>query len=294
MFLNFIMKPLVIFNNSDHSYWKGSDKLMSVSGLYKNYIPEFDSDFASKRNVIKNQFPEEYERIKDIIKSRNRKGYKWWEDPDLPNLFKDQKLLNELAEKVKEGWNEKGLASRTRGTMFHEEQELQDIEIGQVINEYTGAAFQVQNFEKQYDNQSLFDDLSQLPDGYYPELLLFNTRYGIAGQEDRVFIQTSGNKRYAWFGDWKTDESINMTPDFFTKKMHPPIDHLDHLNGIGYALKGSTYAWMLEQFGFEVAGISISNIEIDDDLQIKKKTFHKLPYLKEEVIAVLNHWKSTS
>lgn len=275
------MEPLVIFRDSDHTYWSKGKQLQSVSGLFKKYIPEFDTDFISKRNVIKEQFPDEYEKIKNKIKAIDKNL--WWENPILPSLFPDQELLEERAKIVVAKWKEKADASRARGTMFHVKQEKEDLEIGRVINEYNGTSFKVMDFDKTYENESICDNMYDLPDGYYPELLVFNLEHGLAGQEDRVFIKTIGNKRLIWCGDLKTDETIEETPTFFTKKLLKPLNHLYDMNSVVYSLKGSAYAWMLEKAGFVVGGISISSVKIDDDLEILSKTVHKLPYLKEEV-----------
>lgn len=273
--------PLVTFNDSDHSYKSKRKKLTSVSSLYGNYHEKFDEDFIAKRSAIKANFPEEYARLKKIVK---------WDNPVLVTLFEDQKTLEELAAKEKLKWFNK----REMGTAFHKKQELEDIEVGRAVNEFDGTVFITQEYKKTFDNQSICDNLYELPDGYYPELLIFNLKYGIAGQEDRVFIRTINGIRYAWLGDWKTDELVEFEPNFFSKRFYDPISHLFDTKGVQYTLKGSTYAWMLEEFGFKIAGISITNVKISDDLEIIKRITHKVPYLKREVIDVVNHWKSTS
>ena len=66
---------------------------------------------------------------------------------------------------------------------------------GWEINPYTGTKLRVHRFEKKYDNQSIVDNLIDLPDGCYPELLIWDLEYGICGQEDKVYIETKYGKK---------------------------------------------------------------------------------------------------
>ena len=130
--------------------------------------------------------------------------------------------------------------------------------------------------------ENLIEDLYMLPDGYYPELLVWNEKCGIAGQADKVFLETIGNTRYVDIDDYKTNNKIK-TESAYVKKlkgrvmMKKPLGHLMDCNHTHYNLQISTYAWVMEQFGFKVRNLAFHHYNKP----------YVLNYLKREVEMML-------
>lgn len=126
-------------------------------------------------------------------------------------------------------------------------------------------------------------ELYLLPDGYYPELIIWNDKYSICGTADKVWINTVDGIRFIDIDDWKTNKEIKM-PDRYCMEM--PLQHLSNVNYIHYTLQISIYAWMLEQVGFKVRNLYLTHQRVLDGPQ----TRYRLDYLKKEVKTMME-WK---
>ena len=70
-----------------------------------------------------------------------------------------------------------------------------------------------------------------------------------------------------------------------------PLNNLDDVNYYHYALQLSTYAWMIQKLNpeFEIEDLVLVHFDHKDNM-----TVYHLPYLKEEVVKMLNHFKKES
>ena len=113
---------------------------------------------------------------------------------------------------------------------------------------------------------------------------------GLQGEQRVVFLSI-GNKII--IADWKTNKKIE-TKSFFdnrTKtsvKMKFPLNTLDDVNYWHYTLQLSTYAWMIQKLNpeFEIEDLVLVHFDHSDNM-----TVYHLPYLKSEVVRMLNHFK---
>lgn len=135
----------------------------------------------------------------------------------------------------------------------------------------------------------------------YPELMIYNTDYMICGQSDKIIIENGKIHVY----DYKTDKSIDFkafsSQWVKPEKLLPPVQHLDVCNGNIYALKMSTYMyllWKANKGKFKPGKIILEWCPLERDEQgipilydgFPRKTKHEiieLPYLKKEVEAML-------
>lgn len=285
---------MVIFRKSDHSYRHKDVKYASVSSIFELVKPKTDWDYNAGRSFFKENYPDLYEKVKKSM------GF---DNPDLINkLRKLSKIsledLNKEIKSIRSTWSSNNEAKTSRGTNFHTKMENIDYENGWAINPFTKDKTTLINIPKEFDNQSIAENLYDLEDGYYPELLLFNHRYKMAGQSDRIFITTKGDKRFFYIDDWKTDANINLKPDFRHpkkgyEKLNYPLSHLYNTNYNTYMIKIGMYAWMLKEFGYELGGICFTSVEINDDLDILNEKRYILPYKEWEVKAVLDYYKES-
>ena len=74
-------------------------------------------------------------------------------------------------------------------------------------------------------------------------------------------------------------------------KMKFPLNNLDDVNYWHYTLQLSTYAWMIQKLNpeFEIEDLVLVHFDHNDNM-----TVYHLPYLKSEVIKMLNHFKKES
>lgn len=115
------------------------------------------------------------------------------------------------------------------------------------------------------------EDLYQLPDGIYTELLVWDNFLAIAGQADKVIIQTINNIRYVDIEDYKTNEEIKQwnyidrnNKKIINENLLFPLDHLCNCNYWLYQLQLNMYGWLLEQFGFKFRGGKIIHVKDDN------------------------------
>lgn len=269
---------MVIFTKLNHQYHYNDGVYKSVSSLFKPY-ESFDSEAESLRMALKHIDPEWYGELS------KKYGYK------SPEIFTtmlcayDREEIEDIRLLILADWKERGETAGTKGTAFHSTMEDFDIQRGGRINPYSGEWFPHADIRiPGYDNNSV-EYLTDLENGYYPELLLFNHDHKLAGQADMVFIKDGK----VWIDDWKTDKKIE-TKSFYTKRygytfLKPPLQDIHDSNFWRYALKISTYGWMLEDAGFEVMETGFTHVgggaEGGDYL-------YRTPYMRDEVLKILN------
>lgn len=152
----------------------------------------------------------------------------------------------------------------------------------------------------------------------YSEVGVFNTQYRVSGQIDLLVYKHP----YFIIIDWKTnrapmrfeagyfekDRDGNLILDKFIETGEvflPPIDYLPASTGNKYALQLSGYTYMTEMFGLKPVKdnylFHIREIEQRDDdgniVKVDNKQLyeevvdtHKIPYMKEEILAIFSHY----
>lgn len=246
----------VIFYADGHTYWWGEQQLKSVGHFMKPYFPPFRDNYWRTHSVFKEIFGKEYtDHYSTFPLNQRRTG------PPAKELFVPfiQKLkTSEFArekERFKMKWDKKRNESAFRGTKFHDEQERKEYEQGFMFNPWTGENVPLSKDNKGgpngtmfYDNESLMLDLSNLSDGSYPELLVFNLDLLVAGQADRVFIETIDGVRYVDIDDHKTNEKLPAKSG--PERCYPPFESMYACDHFKYVLQINSYAYLLSLFGF--------------------------------------------
>lgn len=271
------MKSKIVFNNLAHSYTDGSMiKYTSVSTLVGRYKKPYNSEYWSKYKA--------YEKIigKDKFKVL-KKGFRM-EDPslfDYLNNFVGAEELNSAIIDILKDWENERDKSIIKGNEYHSYKEMQAKHLGYCLNPYSGIECKTIESTKIYVKDNIefrephFESLMDLEDGFHPELILWNNKHKIAGQADKVFIETIDGIKYAEIDDYKTNKKIATSSIF--GKMLDPLSHLDDCNYNHYRLQISTYAWLLEQENYVIRNTGFTHLN-------KKYIF---PYMKEEVELML-------
>ena len=269
---------MIKFKEKDHSYTKDDKVYTSVTTLVHKFTNPFDEEYWSLYKAIEAELPSfKFQSLKRKYGFRNI-GLHLLDD----SVSKSDILETQLEIKTK--WKKENRESTILGTKYHLEKERESYELGKEFNMADLSYYPV--FEKERiegENTQLLDDLYYLEDGYYPELLLWNNEHMIAGQADKVFISTLEDMRFIDIGDYKTNKEIKTENTY--DNMISPLDHLMDCNLNHYYLQLSTYAYLLEQFGYNVRNISFDH----NKLGLGEEVRYEVPYLKKEVELMLKY-----
>ena len=276
VYLQKIYNMSIIFTDLDHSYNSGDIKYTSVSTLISKYKKPFNTEYWSLYKAYEKLLStEDFKKLKEGFKT---------EDPALfahLRFFADEELAKKYQIQILKEWEKERSKSIVKGNMYHEAKETEAIETGFLINPFDNKDYETINSviiekvgNKEYRKPN-YAKLEDLLDGFHPELLLWNNFYQLAGQADKVYIETIDGIRYVDIDDYKTNKKIKKTNYF--QKMHSPISHLDCCNYNHYRLQISTYGWLMEQAGYTIRNLSFTHINQP----------YEFDYLKDEVEGII-------
>lgn len=278
----------IAFIEETHKYFDVTNpdaKFTSVTTMIHEYTQPFNKEFWSAFKAMERLLPKDVWNV---------------EKKSLLNTKKFDKVLLELhgisendfnreQQGILDEWDNENRKSCERGTKIHADlensfyQKKKDIDISKFE---IGGKFVCEKGRTALD----------LENGIYPEYLISRVsedgKLRIAGQID--LLVKKGNK--LTIGDFKTNKKIE-TKSFFNQrtkqsiKMKFPLNNLDDTNYWHYCLQLSTYAWMLQKYNpeFEIEDLVMIHFDHNDNM-----TVYHLPYLKTEVIKMLNHFKKES
>lgn len=206
-------------------------------------------------------------------------------------------------EEVTKDWEHKRVWGTQVGTKLHDIREKEVLAKKTILykkKEHTVVP------SKYIQKKKVCYDLSNLSDmACYPELILYNHDYRLAGQTDKLFI----TKGKAFVYDYKTDKEITKRA-FQTATIPPdmlkhPVSHLEDCNFNMYSIKMSLYMWMLLKANpkLKPGGIILQHCQLERDMnnlavldkegnpKVKQEKDYEIPYLKKEVEDILKIWK---
>lgn len=270
-------------------YHKKFEEVEHFWSLYKalQYLADIDSTKIKK-----------YDLELDLSLGKNifsQKQYKYYQQKALRDCKEDyycflqcfsldeQLVLKEACEKIKKFWKQVNTDSLYKGNVLHNFKENKLLADGKY--KYDGILFPVSQ------NINATDELSNLAVGVHPELRVWNHENLIAGTIDQPIIYPH---RKFKIGDHKTNLEIKFENKY--QNMYAPIEHIEDCNYWHYALQLSIYAWMLEQFGYELLpdGLEIYHYNLEavgKDFRIIDEHTYPVPYLKKEIIDILAYEK---
>lgn len=289
----------IVFSADDHTYKHSEtgETYTSVSKVIASFKKPFNKDFWSTYKA--------FERILGKNKLRKlKKGFELESDELIMHLsqYVDQKELTDVRNEILKEWKNKNKSSITRGNMYHKNQEKRSYIEGVQENPFTKnksivhvpenieikdgkitpkIITEIDNYIDSGHKETRVAHLFELEDGYHPELLLWNDKYMIAGQADKVFLETDKTTgiRYAYLDDYKTNTKIKKDNRY--QFMNHPLNHLSDCNYNHYRIQISTYAWMLEQFGFEIRNTAFTHFN----------KMYEFEYMRNDVENMLNAFK---
>lgn len=249
------MSDKVVFFDSDHSYWVGDRQIPSVGKYMSQFFPEFNGNYWMKHKAMTDVVGEEYTKHFRSFKQPSPDEYL------LFNKFSSNVDPLEYDSRIKhydDLWGRKRAESAFKGTKFHAKMENKFFKNKLMPNPWDGQNYPVKKYKKEYDNESLCDNLYDLPDGGYPELLIFDPNKTVAGQADMVFIKTIDDIRYVSINDWKTNEK--KPPKSSPDKMNAPFEHMPASKHNRYLFQINFYAYLLSLHGFVPKNLAYEHV----------------------------------
>lgn len=305
----------ILFNEKEHRYYDADgNNYTSVTTLIGKYTNTFDGDFWSMYTALKdhNMKVKPVPELQQIFV--NGRAY------TLKSLKKDV-LFSKWQKEVEAKWDSINTEACIRGNITHNK--LEDTinaskgDIRGITNRLiTPSKKEGISLQHQLDATDLKQEFPFVYDrlsGYvqkgfsiFAEKRVFLQKYKLAGMIDVPLIF----QNYFAILDWKTNKNeLHKTAGYYRKKkvgsewiktdtwvetgecFKYPLDGLEASKFNIYALQLSTYAYVLEQWGYKLLdnGLEIIHFPLDAEPRLLK-----MPYLKQEVEIMLNHHYQTT
>lgn len=275
----------IAFSEPTHTYFDINDlskQYTSVTTLIHKFTTPFCSEFWSAYKALEKLLTKD----EWAIEKKSLLNTKKFDNAILEAHNIDIDTFNKEQQAILDTWQEENKRSCERGTKIHANLENSMYKQKKNIDL---TKFQVGGkFECIKDKTEL-----DLENGVYPEYLISwdspSGKLHVAGQIDLIAKQ--GN--CITILDWKSNKKIE-TKSFFDPKTHKsirmqfPLGTLDDCNYNHYCLQLSTYAYMVTQKHpeFIIDDLVLVHFDHNDNM-----TVYHLPYLRDEVILMLNYYE---
>lgn len=256
---------------------------------YKSLDPAENIAWTSVTSFV-GMFKQKFDPIPQAIRSSKNKKSKWY---------------NMSVEDIQTAWESEGKRATDLGTWYHNQREKDLTDL--VTMERHGIEVPV--IRPLYDGDIKMAPDQKLVDGVYPEHFVYLKSAGICGQSDRVDVIRGSVD----ITDYKTNKEIKKESyknfEGLSTKMLGPLMHLDDCNYNHYAVQLSLYMYIIlkhnprlrpgamtlqhvifEEEGKDKFGYPIAKRNDLGDPIVKDVVSYPVPYLKSEVIAMINWW----
>jgi hypothetical protein len=265
------------------------------SHTYKSQDP-LDGTIWTSVTTLLSHLKQPFDSSKIAVKSAKSTKSKWF---------------GMTPEQIQEVWKAEANRATSLGSWYHDQREA-DIISFNTIQRYGKELPVIRPMSD--DNGKKIASSQKLIDGIYPEHLVFMRSAGICGQSDLVEIVDG----HVHITDYKTNKKIETESyvdwEGFSKKMQHPVSHLDDCNYNHYNLQLSIYMYMILKHNpklkpgkliihhiiFETEdeadqwGYPIHKKTDQGDFIVKEIIPYEMPYLKEEVLAILTWYKENA
>lgn len=266
-------------------------KFLPEDHKYVSVDPSENISWMSVTSII-SKLKQPFEAEKIAEKSSKNKRSKWY------GMTKDQILSV---------WKAESERAINVGNWYHNQRE-EDL-LGLDTIERHGKTIAI--MQPLADAQGLKVAPNQrLTDGMYPEHFVYMKSLGLCGQSDLVEVVDG----VVHITDYKTNKEIRSESfkdwEGLSQKMNHPVSHLDDCNLNHYNLQLSIYMYMIlkhnpklkpgtlmiqhimfEDEGKDANGYPILKTDENGDPVIKDIVHYDLPYLKDEVLAVVKWYQ---
>lgn len=254
---------------------------------YQSLDPNEALDWMSVTSFV-SLFKQKFDAVEQAIKSSKNKKSKWY------GLTVDE---------IKSAWESEGKRATDLGTWYHDQRE-KDL-TSHITLQRNNVDIPI--IKPIYDGEAKIAPDQKLVEGIYPEHFVYLKSAGICGQSDRVDVV----KDVVDITDYKTNKEIKLKSyvnfEGLSQKMLGPCVHLDDCNFNHYALQLSTYLYIILKHNprYKAGKLSLQHVIFEEDGQdkygypvakkddtgnpiVKDIVVYEVPYLKNEVISMIN------
>jgi len=264
----------VTFSEDEHKYTShDGGTYISVTSLIKKYTPPFDADYWSAYKALKAVLS----RHKEWESYKKKAG--GWENVvifarSVDKEFKYRPEVVEEKKKILQDWESTKEVALSKGTEYHKMKEKHVKE--KIV--YSPEMTEV----KVLSGVDLLGAQDFNDNGLYPELILYNDDWKVAGQAD--WVMKMGKTVH--IKDYKTSKEITKQA-FQDQTLLAPLSHIPNANFYTYSLQLSLYALMLEESGYKIGNLAIEHVD--------KETFetiemHPVEYLKKDAVKLIKDY----
>lgn len=256
---------------------------------YKSIEPD-GIDWLSATSVV-GYFKGDFDPATQAIKSSKNKNSKWF---------------GMSPSDIRQAWENEAKRATDLGTWYHNQRENDLCGLDNIG--YKGQILPI--FKPREEEGVKYAPSQRLVKGCYPELLVYLKSMGVCGQSDKVDVYNN----IVDISDYKTNKEIKKASyvnwEGISSKMKAPLQHLDDCNFYHYALQLSLYLYIIlkhnpglkpgkltmqhvifEENGRDQFDYPVTKLNKDGDPIIKDIVYYDLPYLKDEVVLMLNYAK---
>lgn len=260
--------------------------------LYQS-IDEPDKKWTSVTTLI-GLFKEKFDTDAVALKCSQR----------VPTNKKPNKWYGMMPEQIKEAWKNEQHRADSLGTWYHDQREQEVLACETLRRD---------DIDIPVFHPIIKDGIKMAPDqnlveGIYPEHFMYLKSAGLCGQADRVEVIGDRVDVYDYKSNKKIEQQSYVNWEGISKKMYPPVQHLDDCNLMHYTLQLSIYMYIilkhnrhlkpgklvLQHVSFEVGGENefgypIHALDLAGDPIVKEVVSYELPYLKDEVESMIKY-----
>lgn len=256
---------------------------------YHSIDPSEQIDWVSVTTLV-SQFKSPFDPVAQSIKSSKNSRSKWFKMDPVD---------------IQAAWKAEADRADSLGDWYHKQREADILSVDTINRD--GKAIPI-------IHPIITNDIKQAPDqrlteGIYPEHFVYLKSAGICGQSDRVEVVRDAVSVY----DYKTNKEMKTVGyrrwDGTIERLLPPLSHLDDCLLVHYTLQLSIYLYIIlkhnplyrpgkleishvifEEQGKNKYGYPIHKL-INGEPVVKEVKLYTVPYLKSEVITMINWLK---
>ena len=266
-------------------------KFLPEDHKYVSVDPQEQIPWVSVTSII-SKLKQPFEAEKIAEKSSKNKRSKWF------GMTKQEIL---------DAWKAESERAINVGNWYHNQREEDILELETI--ERHGKVIPIMHPLSDAEGLKVAPN-QRLNDGMYPEHFVYMKSLGLCGQSDLVEVVDGA----VHITDYKTNKEIRSESykdwEGLSQKMNHPVSHLDDCNLNHYNLQLSIYLYMILKHNpkLKPGTLMIQHIQFEDegkddngypilktndlgDPIIKDIVYYDLPYLKEEVLSIVNWYK---
>lgn len=266
-------------------------KFLPEDHKYVSVDPQEQIPWVSVTSII-SKLKQPFEAEKIAEKSSKNKRSKWF------GMTKQEIL---------DAWKAESERAINVGNWYHNQREEDILELETI--ERHGKVIPIMHPLSDSEGLKVAPN-QRLSDGMYPEHFVYMKSLGLCGQSDLVEVVDGA----VHITDYKTNKEIRSESykdwEGLSQKMNHPVSHLDDCNLNHYNLQLSIYLYMILKHNpkLKPGTLMIQHIQFEDegkddngypilktndlgDPIIKDIVYYDLPYLKEEVLSIVNWYK---